>query len=71
MKIKPVRKTNKVVLEFDEFYASDVSIRAEVIDAAANKFAGRRTAYNMWEFENKEKAEEFIFMYRLKYANQN
>ena len=35
MKIKPVRKTNKVVLEFDEFYASDVSIRAEVIDAAA------------------------------------
>jgi hypothetical protein len=71
MKIKPVRKTNKVLLEFDEFYATDVSIRAEVIDIIAEEFAGRRMAYNMWEFENREKADEFIFMYRLKYENQS
>lgn len=59
------------MLEFDEFYATDVNIRAEVIDIIAHEFAGRRMAYNMWEFENREKADEFIFMYRLKYANQN
>lgn len=71
MKIKPVRKTDKVLLEFDEFYSSNVSIKAELIDIIAIEFAGRRMAYNMWEFENKDKAEEFIFMYRLKYANQS
>ena len=59
------------MLEFDEFYATDVSIRAEVIDIIAEEFAGRRMAYNMWEFENREKADKFIFMYRLKYANQS
>ena len=59
------------MLEFDEFYATNVDIRAEVIDIIAHEFAGRRMAYNMWEFENREKADEFIFMYRLKYANQS
>lgn len=59
------------MLEFDEFYATNVDIRAEVIDIIAHEFAGRRMAYNMWEFENREKADKFIFMYRLKYANQS
>ena len=59
------------MLEFDEFYASNVYIKAELIDIIAEEFAGRRMAYNMWEFENREKADEFIFMYRLKYANQS
>jgi len=71
MKIKPVRKTSKVMLEFDEFYASTVDIKAELIAIIAEEFAGRRMAYNMWEFENKETADKFIFMYRLKYANQS
>ncbi len=71
MKIKPVRKTDKVLLEFDEFYSADVNIKSELIDIIATEFAGRRMAYNMWEFENKEIAEKFIFMYRLKYANQS
>jgi hypothetical protein len=71
MKIKPVRKTDKVMLEFDEFYASTIDIKAELIDLIAKEFAGRRMAYNMWEFENREKADEFVFMYRLKYENQN
>jgi len=59
------------MLEFDEFYASTIDIKAELIDLIAKEFAGRRMAYNMWEFENREKADEFVFMYRLKYENQN
>jgi len=69
MKIKTLAN-RKCLLEFDEFYGVDVSIKAEIIDAIATEFAGRRTAYNMWEFENREKADEFIFMYRLKYENK-
>lgn len=46
-------------------------VRADVIDVIAQEFNARRMAYNMWEFENRAKAEEFIFMYRLKYANQS
>ena len=70
MKIKN-KGQGKCLLEFDEFYSVDVNIRAEVVDTIAAEFAGRRMAYNMWEFENREKADEFIFMYRLKYANQS
>jgi len=70
MKIKN-KGQGKCLLEFDEFYSVDVSIRAEVVDTIASEFSGRRMAYNMWEFENREKADEFIFMYRLKYANQS
>ncbi len=71
MKIKSNKKSNKVLLEFDEFYAIEEPVRADVIDVVAKEFGGRRMAYNMWEFENKAKAEEFVFMYRLKYANQS
>jgi len=59
------------MLEFEEFYGADLYIRTEIIDAIASEFSGRRMAYNMWEFENRKKADEFIFMYRLKYENQN
>ena len=44
-------------------------VRADVIDIIAQEFGARRMAYNMWEFESNKKAEEFIFIYRLKYAN--
>ena len=69
MKIKNNKKSNKVLLEFDEFYAIEEPVRADVIDVIAKEFGARRMAYNMWEFENTARAEEFIFMYRLKYAN--
>ena len=59
------------MLELDEFYVSTTPIKAELIDLIAHEFAGRRMAYNMWEFENRETADKFIFMYRLKYANQS
>ncbi len=46
-------------------------VRADVIDVIAQEFGARRMAYNMWEFENRKKAEEFVFVYRLKYANNS
>ena len=69
MKIKNNRKSLRVLLEFDEFYNVEQSLRADVIDTIAQEFGARRMAYNMWEFESANKAEEFIFVYRLKYEN--
>lgn len=71
MKIKTNKKSPRVLLEFDEFYAIEEPVRADVIDIVAKEFGGRRMAYNMWEFETGAKAEEFIFMYRLKYENNS
>jgi hypothetical protein len=73
MKIKNYknRKTDKVLVEFDEFYTHSFSVSSEDIDKTANEFAGRRMAYNMWEFENTAKAEEFMFVFNLKHANNS
>ncbi len=71
MKIKSNKKSPRVLLEFDEFYSIEEPVRADVIDVIAQEFGARRMAYNMWEFENRKKAEEFVFIYRLKYANQS
>lgn len=71
MKIKKSnKKTNRVLLEFDEFYNVELPLRADMIDIIAQEFGARRMAYNMWEFESANKAEEFIFVYRLKYENR-
>ena len=71
MKIKKYnnRKTVRVLLEFDEFYSGDHEHDAGIIDMMSKDFGARRMAYNMWEFESQERAEEFAFMYRLKYEN--
>lgn len=70
MKIKKSkRKSEQVLLEFDEFYNVEEPVRADLIDLIAREFGARRMAYNMWEFESFNKAEEFIFVYRLKYEN--
>ncbi len=73
MKIKKYnnRKTERVLLEFDEFYSSNSDHDAEVIDALSKEFGARRMAYNMWEFESQKRAEEFSFMYRLKHENNS
>jgi hypothetical protein len=71
MKIKSNKKSPRVLLEFDEFYSMEEPDRADVIDVIAREFDARRMAYNMWEFADHKKAEEFIFIYRLKYANQS
>lgn len=59
------------MLEFDEFYSNKHGHDVDIIDAMAKEFAGRRMAYNMWEFETYGKAEEFLFLYRLKYENNS
>lgn len=66
MKIKKLRQ-GKVMLEFDEFYAIEEPVRADVIDEIARQFQGIRMAYNMWQFDSHKLAEEFVFMYRLKH----
>jgi len=77
MKIKKYnnRKTDKVLLEFEEFYSDawldPLVFDVEVINSMAEQFSGRRMAYNMWEFETYEKAEEFVFLYRLKHENNS
>jgi hypothetical protein len=71
MKIKSNKKSSRVLLEFDEFYSMEEPVRADVIDVIAQEFGAIRMAYNMWEFENRKKAEEFVFVYRLKYANNS
>jgi hypothetical protein len=69
MKIKKLPNRRRVVLEFEEFYVRDDASRVALIDSLANEFNARRMAYNMWEFVDYAQAEEFVFMYRLKYEN--
>jgi hypothetical protein len=66
LKSKPFGRTE---VEFDEFYKFDDVTRPEIIQEIAENFRGNRTAYNRWEFPNRKKAEEFVFVYKLKYAN--
>jgi hypothetical protein len=65
MKIKKLPR-GKVMLEFDEFYAIEPLVRPDIIDAIAQEFQGVRMAYNMWQFNSRRLAEEFVFVYRLK-----
>lgn len=71
MKIKKLPNSVKVVVECEEFYTISNDDRALALTELCERFSGRRTAYNMWEFGNIQLAEEFIFMYNLKYANYN
>ena len=71
MKIKKLHNSDKVIVECEEFYTISDDKRALALTELCEKFGGRRTAYNMWEFGNIKLAEEFIFMYNLKYATTN
>ncbi len=68
MKIKTL-KSGKCVLEFEELYRLVVQETVDSICALAQEYEARRTSYNMWEFKDQKSAEEFIFIYRLKYEN--
>ena len=70
MKIK-TQKNGKCVLEFEEFYKLVVQETMDAVCALAQEHNARRTAYNMWEFKTQKSAEEFIFIYRLKYENKS
>jgi hypothetical protein len=71
MRIKKLPNRRRVILEFEEFYVNDDADRVKLIDSLANDFNARRMAYNMWEFADYTKAEEFIFVYKLKYENNS
>lgn len=58
-------------MEFEEFYSDKHGHDVEVINDMSSEFGARRMAYNMWEFETYEKAEEFVFLYRLKHENNS
>lgn len=68
MKIK-TKSNGKCVLEFEEFYGIHLSETVDAVVALAKEHRARRTAYNMWEFNDQKSAEEFIFLYRLTYEN--
>lgn len=68
MKIKKLPNSPTVIVEFEELYSISDDRRADAITDICTEFSGRRTAYNMWKFDNIKLAEEFIFMYSLKYA---
>jgi hypothetical protein len=70
MKIK-TKSNGKSILEFEEFYSIHLSETVDAVVALAKEQGARRTAYNMWEFKDKKSAEEFIFLYRLKYENKS
>jgi hypothetical protein len=70
MKIK-TKSNGKSILEFEEFYSIHLSETVDAVVSLANEHGARRTAYNMWEFKDKKSAEEFIFLYRLKYENKS
>lgn len=70
MKIK-TKSNGKCILEFEEFYGIHLSETVDAVIALAKEHNARRTAYNMWEFKNQKSAEEFIFLYRLKYENKS
>ena len=69
MKIK-TKSNGKCILEFEEFYGIHLSETVDAVVTMAKEQGARRTAYNMWEFKNQKSAEEFIFLYRLKYENK-
>lgn len=73
MKIKQYKNINtkRVLVEFDEFYSHTFDVSSDSIDVIATQFNGRRMAYNMWEFENNEVAEQFSFAYKLKHADNS
>ena len=74
MRIKEKPNRKKVMVEFDEFYDEFTisnETRANAIHETAKDFGGVRKAYNMWEFDNIESVEKFIFMYNLKHAYQS
>lgn len=68
MKIKKLPNSKRVNVELEEFYKISDDKKALVVTALVEKFGGRRTSYNMWEFSDISVAEEFIFVYNLTYA---
>jgi hypothetical protein len=53
--------------EIDDIYLFDRQALIEEIDALAQHYRARRTAYNHWEFPTEDSALKFQFIYSLKF----
>ena len=59
------------MLEVEELLNMSAWRDQEELISVINDSGASRKAYNMWLFPDVRSAEEFIFMYRLKYENES
>lgn len=70
MKLVPKNK-GRCILEVDELLDMSAWRDQEELVEIINSSGASRKAYNMWLFPTVADAEEFVFMYRLKYEDEN
>ena len=58
------------MLEVEELLNMSAWRDQEELIKVVNDSGASRKAYNMWLFPDVQSAEEFIFMYRLKYEDE-
>jgi hypothetical protein len=66
MKLVP-KNNGRCMLEVDELFGMDRLRDQEELVEIVNTSGATRKAYHMWLFPTVKDAEEFIFMYKLKY----
>jgi hypothetical protein len=70
MKLIPKNK-GRCILEVEELLNMSAWRDQEELVEVINSSGASRKAYNMWLFPTVADAEEFVFMYRLKYEDEN
>lgn len=68
MKIVPKSK-GRCILEVDELLEMPALRDQEELIAVVNDSGASRKSYNQWLFPDQQSAEDFVFMYRLKYED--
>jgi len=68
MKIIP-KNNGRCILEVEELLDMSAWRDQEDLVEIVNDSGATRKSYNMWLFPDIKSAEEFIFMYKLKYEN--
>lgn len=68
MKIVPKSK-GRCILEVDELLEMSAWRDQEELIAVINDSGASRKSYNQWLFPDRQSAEDFVFMYRLKYED--
>ncbi len=69
MKLIPKNK-GRCILEVEELLDMSAWRDQEELVEIINSSGASRKAYNMWLFPTVADAEEFVFMYRLKYEDK-
>jgi hypothetical protein len=68
MKIKP-KGQGRCILEVDELLEMLAWRDQEELVKVINDSGASRKSYNEWLFPDRQSAEEFVLMYRLKYED--